>query len=51
MNNLAEVLSNHGKFKDAEEMYRQVLTMTGRILGKEQPDSTHICSTGLRWYA
>ena len=37
MNNLASVLSDQGKYKQAEEMHRQVLRLKETALGKEHP--------------
>ena len=34
MNNLAEVLSSQGKYKEAEEMHRQALALRETVLGK-----------------
>ncbi len=39
MNNLAEVLSSQGKYKEAEEMHGQALALRERVLGKEHPDT------------
>jgi tetratricopeptide (TPR) repeat protein len=39
MNNLALVLSNQGKYEQAEEMYRQVLRLKETVLGKENPST------------
>jgi tetratricopeptide (TPR) repeat protein len=41
MNNLALVLSvcNQGKDEQAEEIYRQVLKLMEKVLGKEHPDT------------
>src|SRR2546421_2819715 len=38
-NNLAEVLSNQGKYEEEEEIHRQGLTVSEKILGKEHPDT------------
>ena len=37
MNNLAGVLSDQGKYKQAEEMHRQALGLYETVLGKEHP--------------
>ena len=39
MNNLASVLRGQGKYKQAEEMHRQALTLQETVLGKEHPDT------------
>ena len=39
MDNLAGVLSDQGKYGQAEEMYRQVLGLSETVLGKEYPDT------------
>ena len=39
MNNLGVVSSDQGKYKEAEEIYRRVLAVRGKILGKEHPDT------------
>jgi tetratricopeptide (TPR) repeat protein len=39
MNNLARVLSDQGKYEQAEEMHRQVLRLSETVLGKEHPDT------------
>ena len=39
MNNLAVVLSRQGKYKEAEEMHRQVLASRETVLGMEHPDT------------
>ena len=39
MNNLANVLSDQGKYEEAEEMHRQVLAVKETVLGKEHPDT------------
>jgi len=33
------VLSNQGKYEEEEEIYRQVLTVSEKILSKEHPDA------------
>jgi tetratricopeptide (TPR) repeat protein len=38
MNFLAEMLSNQGKYKQAKEIYRQVLRLRETVLGKEYPE-------------
>jgi hypothetical protein len=37
MNNLANVLSDQGKYEQAEEMHRQTLGLRETVLGKEHP--------------
>jgi Tetratricopeptide repeat len=37
MNNLTLVLSNQGKYEEAEEMLRQSLGLSETVLGKEHP--------------
>ena len=37
MNNLALVLNNQGDYKKAEQIYREVLALMERELGKEHP--------------
>jgi tetratricopeptide (TPR) repeat protein len=37
MNNLATVLSNQGKYEQAEEIHRQALRLRETVLGKEHP--------------
>ena len=37
MNKLANVLSNQGKYEQAEEMHRQALGLSETVLGKEHP--------------
>ena len=37
MNNLATVLSHQGKYERAEEMHRQILSLSKTLLGKEHP--------------
>jgi hypothetical protein len=37
--NLADVLSNRGKYKEAEEMHRQSLGLRETVLGKEHPST------------
>ena len=39
MGNLALVLSNQGKYQQAEEMNRRTLELRERVLGKEHPDA------------
>jgi hypothetical protein len=39
MNNLAMVLSDQGKYDQAEEMHRQALGLRETVLGKEHPDT------------
>ena len=39
MNNLALVLSDQGKYEEAEEMHRQTLGLSETVLGKEHPDT------------
>jgi tetratricopeptide (TPR) repeat protein len=39
MNNLALVLRNQGKYKEAETMHRQELELSEKVLGKEHPDT------------
>ena len=39
MNNLATVLSDQGKYEQAEEMHRQALELRETVLGKEHPDT------------
>src|SRR5437762_585064 len=39
MNNLAVVLSDQGRYEQAEEMHRQALALKERVLGKEHPDT------------
>jgi tetratricopeptide (TPR) repeat protein len=39
MNNLASVLSNQGKYEQAEEMHRQALRLRETVLGKEHPST------------
>ena len=39
MNNLAEVLSNQGKYKEAEEMHGQALALRGNEVGRWQSKS------------
>ena len=36
MNNLAEVLSRQGKYKEVEEMYRQMLALKERAARTDQ---------------
>jgi tetratricopeptide (TPR) repeat protein len=36
---LAMVLSDQGKYEEAEKMHRKVLTLTEKVLGKEHPDT------------
>jgi hypothetical protein len=38
MNNLAVVLNNQGKYKEAEAMERQTLELKEKVLSKEHPD-------------
>jgi hypothetical protein len=35
MNNLATVLSHQGKYEQAEEMHRQILSLSKTVLGKK----------------
>jgi hypothetical protein len=37
MNNLASVLRDQGKYKQAEEMHRQALELKETLLGRECP--------------
>ena len=39
MNNLVLVLSRQGKYEEAEEIHRQALALTKRVLRKEHPDT------------
>ncbi|KAI1445141.1 Tetratricopeptide repeat-domain-containing protein [Annulohypoxylon stygium] len=39
MNNLALVLDSQGKYEEAEQMHRQTLELSERVLGKENPDT------------
>jgi hypothetical protein len=39
MNNLATVLSDQGKYEEAEEMHRQALGLRETVLGREHPDT------------
>jgi tetratricopeptide (TPR) repeat protein len=39
MSNLAKVLSDRGKYEEAEKMHRQELAVRERVLGKEHPDT------------
>ena len=39
MNNLALVLSDQGKYEEAEEMHRQALKLYETVLGEEHPDT------------
>ncbi len=39
INNLAGVLSSQGKYKEAEEMHKQVLALREMVLGKEHPST------------
>lgn len=39
MNKLAGVLSDQGKYGEAEEMFRQALAVMERVLGKEHPST------------
>jgi tetratricopeptide (TPR) repeat protein len=39
MNNLALVLSDQGKYEQAEEIHRQILELRETILGEEHPDT------------
>ena len=39
MSNLAAMLSSQGKYKEAEKMHRQVLTLREAVLGKEHSDT------------
>jgi hypothetical protein len=39
MNNLARVLRDRGKYEEAETMYRQILGLRERVLGKEHPNT------------
>jgi hypothetical protein len=48
MNNQAEVLSDQGKYEQAEEMHRQTLGLKGTVLGKEHP-STLTSMDNLAW--
>jgi TolA-binding protein len=37
MNNLGDVLYDQGKYKEAEEVFRQVLELRKKVLGPEDP--------------
>jgi Flp pilus assembly protein TadD len=39
MNNLASVLDNQGKYKEAEAITRQTLAQREKVLGPEHPDT------------
>ena len=39
MNNLTIVLSSQGKYKQAEEMFRQVLKLSETVLSKDHPNT------------
>ncbi|KAF5126289.1 Kinesin light chain 1 [Metarhizium anisopliae] len=39
MNNLADMLSNLGKYKDAKQMHRQALQLREKVLGRKHPDT------------
>ncbi|MCJ1279145.1 hypothetical protein MMC21_006969 [Puttea exsequens] len=39
MNNLAEVLSSQGSYKEAERIHRQALALRKKVLGKEHPET------------
>ena len=39
INNLAEVLSSQGKYKEIEEIYRQVLALWETMLSKKHPST------------
>jgi hypothetical protein len=39
MNNLASVLSDQGKYEQAEEMHRQALRLRETVLGNEHPST------------
>jgi hypothetical protein len=39
MNNLALVLSDHGKYEQAEEIHQQALGLRETVLGKEHPST------------
>jgi hypothetical protein len=56
MGNLAGVLSDQGKYEQAEEMHRQALELRERVLGKEHPSTltsvyclAHLVSTRKRF--
>ena len=38
MNNLAAALSSQGNYEEAEQIHRQELALTEKVLGKEHPD-------------
>ncbi|KAK0728575.1 hypothetical protein B0T26DRAFT_869597 [Lasiosphaeria miniovina] len=39
MSNLAIVIDNQGKYEEAEQIYRQALQLTEKVLGKEHPST------------
>ncbi|KAL9032959.1 MAG: hypothetical protein Q9214_007737, partial [Letrouitia sp. 1 TL-2023] len=48
VDNLALVLQRQGKYKEAEQMNRQVLKSRGKVLGKDHPDTlTNISNSAL----
>ena len=46
MNNLAEVLDEQGKYKEAEKTHRQTLELREKVLGKDHP-STQVSRNNL----
>jgi Tfp pilus assembly protein PilF len=48
MSNLGSVLSDQGKYEQAEEMHRKTLALCETVLGKEHPSTlTNINNLGL----
>jgi tetratricopeptide (TPR) repeat protein len=39
MKNLAEALSSQGNYAEAEEMHRETLALSVKVLGKEHPET------------
>ncbi|ETN44018.1 uncharacterized protein HMPREF1541_10883 [Cyphellophora europaea CBS 101466] len=39
MNNLASTFGNQGRWREAEELFMQVMEISVRVLGKEHPDT------------
>jgi Flp pilus assembly protein TadD len=39
MNNLAGVLSDQGRYEEAERMHRQALELREKVLGLEHPET------------
>jgi Tetratricopeptide repeat len=42
MNNLALMLEGQGKYEEAEMIYRQILALREKVLGREHPDTVLI---------